>query len=74
MRRYTGLVLVVAVVLLLAWQAYVIVCHAQAGATISETIQAMAFKYPILPYAVGILTGHWFWPVRSACPHCGKEP
>ena len=33
--------------------------------TISRIIQTIAFKHPILPFAIGVLCGHWFWPVSK---------
>lgn len=31
------------------------------GDTISETIQRFGHKHPIIPFAFGVLMGHFFW-------------
>lgn len=31
------------------------------GNTISEIITRLAYKYPLIPFALGMLAGHWFW-------------
>lgn len=33
--------------------------------TISELIATVSYSYPVVPFAVGILCGHWFWPVKA---------
>ena len=33
----------------------------EAGDTISEIIWGLARHYPILPFAFGVLMGHFFW-------------
>ena len=34
-------------------------------ATISYTIFEWSYKYPMLPFAAGILCGHFFWQMRG---------
>lgn len=31
---------------------------------ISVTIYNLAIKYPIFPFAIGVLMGHFFWPIK----------
>jgi hypothetical protein len=38
--------------------------HWGAGATISRDILQIADTHPILPFAIGVLMGHLFWPQR----------
>jgi hypothetical protein len=34
-----------------------------ANKTISVAIYSRALQYPIIPFIVGVLCGHFFWPV-----------
>jgi len=40
-----------------------IVLLATGNNSISATIQALSGKYPVIPLAIGVCCGHWFWPV-----------
>lgn len=40
-----------------------VILLATGNSSISETIQTVSGKYPIIPGAIGIIIGHWFWPV-----------
>ena len=40
-----------------------IILIATGNTSMSATIQKISGSYPIIPVAVGILVGHWFWPV-----------
>ena len=31
--------------------------------TISQKVRSYAGKYPMIPFALGVLIGHWLWPV-----------
>jgi hypothetical protein len=33
--------------------------------TISEIVNALVEKWPIVGFLLGILMGHWIWPLRS---------
>ncbi len=33
--------------------------------TISWNLYAMAMRFPIVPFALGIVAGHLFWPNRA---------
>lgn len=41
----------------------ILVQHGQ-GASLSGTLLELAQKYPILPFALGVLIGHLFWPQK----------
>lgn len=58
-RTTHGLILL-AVVVLVLWD---ICClwRGQDQATISAVIWGLSRKYPIIPFAAGVLCGHWFW-------------
>jgi hypothetical protein len=38
--------------------------HWGADGTISRDILQIAYIHPILPFAIGVLMGHLFWPQR----------
>jgi integral membrane sensor domain MASE1 len=40
-----------------------IVLIACGDSSISQTIQTLSGKFPIIPFAVGVLCGHLFWRV-----------
>ena len=52
-------ILLVLVGLLLAYE--VVALYQNRGVTISETVWHVAYKYPLLPFAMGCLMGHFFW-------------
>lgn len=31
--------------------------------TISQAIVDLSRKWSVVPFAIGVLCGHWFWPV-----------
>jgi hypothetical protein len=45
---------------LLAWDV-IAATNATRGDTISEQLTGAAHRWPILPFALGVLVGHWFW-------------
>lgn len=49
--------------ILIGWDIFVAVNPPQ-GDTISEIIQEFATKHPVIPFAFGVLMGHFFWPVK----------
>jgi hypothetical protein len=59
-RRLTIGVLLGCVLVLVAWDIYVYI-EPTPGDTISETLFRWAGRHPIVPFAVGVLSGHWFW-------------
>jgi hypothetical protein len=48
---------------LIAWDIHLATNPVQ-GDTISEIILKLAYQHPVLPFIVGILCGHFFWPQR----------
>lgn len=68
----TGLVVMVATVALLGWEAWTLV-NAHPGDTISEAIWNVSNSTPLVPFTFGGLMGHWFFP-KGVCVHCGKRP
>jgi hypothetical protein len=39
--------------------------------TITHLIRDWGERHPSVPTAVGVLVGHWFWPVRRSYPESG---
>ncbi len=66
-RWWVIIALVIALVGLLAVEA-VALGNREKGDTISEIVQGWAFRYPLLPLIVGILLGHFFWPLYPVKP------
>lgn len=36
--------------------------------TVSRTVQDWSVLYPVLPFSVGVIIGHLFWPVAPILP------
>lgn len=45
------------------WDAYAAYIG-RSDVTVSHIIQQWAFSFPILPFLLGLLVGHLFWPIR----------
>lgn len=60
-RRVTIILLVAFVVVLAGWDIFA-AAEPTAGDTISELVLATARRHPVLPFVVGIICGHLFWP------------
>jgi hypothetical protein len=63
-RKWTIGILIAIAVILIAWDVYVYV-EPSDGDTISEVTLAAAGKHPVIPFAIGVICGHLFWPQRS---------
>lgn len=57
----TAAILIVAIIVLVAWDIYV-AANGVKGDTISEIALDFARRHPVIPFAVGIVCGHLFWP------------
>jgi hypothetical protein len=42
-----------------------IILIATGNSSFSQTIQGAAGQYPVIPFGLGVLMGHWLWPVRK---------
>ena len=60
-RRVTIFLLLAAIVPLLLWEGWTLVNN-EAGDTISAVLRDAAFTWPIIPFVVGLLIGHFWWP------------
>lgn len=56
----TSYIILGATALLIAYDVYVAVNDTR-GDTISELVTKHSLKRPIIPFAFGVIIGHWFW-------------
>ena len=61
-RKWTIAILVTAAAVLIGWDIYVAV--ASPPDTISLIVNGFAGDHPILPFGLGVIFGHLFWPLR----------
>lgn len=62
MRRWTIAILIAVAALLIAWDVWIYV-QPPGGDTISEIVHGWARKYTSVPFAFGVLMGHFFFPL-----------
>ena len=65
MKKLTTVILVCNLILLALYDVYAIVTGGL-EATISHVTLSAATNYPIIPFAVGVVSGHLFWPQKGA--------
>lgn len=58
-RMTTLWVIGVAAVVIGAWDLY---ARREPGATVSEVVLNAALRHPLVPFMLGVLMGHLFWP------------
>lgn len=58
--QITAWVCIAAVLLLAAYDIY-LAANGVPGDTISEVMRTVARKHPIIPFAAGVIFGHFFW-------------
>jgi len=61
MRTITATIIISTVMAWIGWDIYA-AFNREAGDTISEVVLAAAQGKPIVPFAVGMIIGHLFWP------------
>jgi len=64
MRKYTVLVMALSLFALLLVEVPALL-NDEIGDTISEIMWGIAKDYPIVVLFIGILLGHFFWPLRK---------
>lgn len=52
--------------LLMAWDLYTLIRNGYAS-TVSATLLKFSQRFPVVPFAFGILLGHLIWPNLGAC-------
>ena len=55
----------IAVIALLVLEAWSLINKDKCD-TISELVAAMAMRWPIITFVLGLLIGHWIWPLNAA--------
>lgn len=60
-RKVTVGIVLGVVVLLIAWD-LVVATNAVDGDTISEVVAGWSWRWSTVPYGVGVVAGHLFWP------------
>jgi hypothetical protein len=63
-RKITGALILGCIAVLVVWD-IVMATNATEGDTISELALSLSLGNPIIPFAVGVICGHWFWPVSK---------
>jgi hypothetical protein len=66
-RLKTALGLSICVVVLIAWDVW-LYAQPPAADTISRVIADTAQRHPLLPFGLGVLIGHWLWPIKRKQP------
>jgi hypothetical protein len=62
--RITKIIIAATVVLLVLWDVYAYL--AEDNATISVVITDASYYTPWVPFALGVLMGHWFFPAKGS--------
>lgn len=66
-KRITKVVMIATAALIILWDIYVAV-EPTPGDTISEVLLGWAMQHPIIPFAIGVVCGHLFWPQGKGEP------
>lgn len=65
MKRGTGFAILGAIIFLLAWDLFRVMQDGGYDNTISQWVYQTSLSWPILPFLVGVVCGHLFFPIRS---------
>lgn len=58
--RTTDAICLVVVVAILAWDLFAVLKWGR-EATVSARVRAWSAAYPLIPFLIGMVAGHWFW-------------
>ena len=61
----TKFLIVLSIVTIFVWDTIVMFFCKDLNPTMSFTVYNLSCQYPILPFALGLLCGHVFWPLKS---------
>jgi hypothetical protein len=67
MRKITIGFIIGAIVIILGYDV-VAAIYGGTGSTISEVITSWSYGTPLLPFAFGVVCGHWFWHGKEDAP------
>ena len=61
----TKFLVILAFIVIFVWDSIVMFFAKDLDATISFSIYTISRQHPIIPFAIGVLCGHVFWPLSS---------
>lgn len=63
-QTWTRIFIAAVIVLILIYDVYILVIGGT-GTSVSHELIVWAYKYPVLPFAIGFVMGHLFWRMPS---------
>ncbi len=63
-KQITMLIIGLVVIALIGYDFYAIAVGGT-EASISHIVIVWSYKYPIIPFGMGVLIGHFFWPIKK---------
>lgn len=67
MRVWLAVAFLLAGLIVGIWDVFV-TARGEPGNTVSSTLYEWSIAYPILPFVLGVITGHLFWPHLPRVP------
>ena len=67
-RTITSLSILTAIIVLLGLEGWLL-SNNEEGDTISEVVQDSIFKWPVIGFLLGLLCGHFVWPIHRRKPY-----
>jgi hypothetical protein len=61
----TKLLIVLTFCLVLIWDITVMIFSNNVNATISIVLYTLSKNHPMIPFIIGVLCGHVFWPLKG---------
>ena len=61
----TKFLLILVFIVIFVWDSIIMFFAADLNATISFAIYTISRQHPIIPFTIGVLCGHVFWPLGS---------
>lgn len=69
--KITRLVVSVSIAAWVIWASLAVLLGGELD-SISATVRDYSSQYPVIPWAVGFVMGHWWWPMRPAVKRDGR--
>lgn len=63
-KKLTTMIIMLTVVAILGYDVYAII-KGGTEASISSVVITFAYKFPLMPFLVGVLCGHLFWRMKG---------
>lgn len=64
MKKVTVIFIILVTFIILGFDVFVIAADPSGESSISAVIRSVSHDWPILPFAIGAVCGHWFWPIK----------